>query len=40
MNEVIWPLEFPELETERLLLRRVSPEDSQGIFECFQAHWR
>ncbi len=37
MNEVIWPLEFPELETERLLLRRVSPEDSQGIFECFSS---
>ncbi len=37
MKEVIWPEEFPELETERLLLRRVSPEDSQGIFECFSS---
>lgn len=33
--ETVWPGEFPVLETERLLLRRVSEKDSDGIYRCF-----
>jgi len=32
---IIWPKSFPEIETERLLLRRVGENDSTGIFRCF-----
>ncbi|PIE52660.1 hypothetical protein CSA37_05360 [Candidatus Fermentibacteria bacterium] len=35
MKEVLWPGAFPELVTERLVLRQVSSKDSHGIFRCF-----
>ena len=33
--ETLWPREFPVLSTERLILRRVSEKDSEGIYRCF-----
>lgn len=35
MISVLWPDEFPVLETERLLLRRVSADDADGLFLCY-----
>jgi len=33
--ETLWPGEFPVLRTKRLTLRRVSMNDSHGIYSCF-----
>lgn len=33
--ETVWPEEFPVLTTDRVLLRRVSKKDSEGIYRCF-----
>lgn len=33
--ETRWPGKFPVLSTERLILRRVSDRDSEGIYRCF-----
>lgn len=33
--ETEWPGSFPVIRTERLLLRRVSPGDSAGIYSCY-----
>ena len=30
-----WPKSFPVLGTERLLLRQVAEEDSEGVFRCY-----
>ena len=35
MSSVAWPDKFPVLETERLILRQVSPDDSSGLFRCY-----
>lgn len=35
MTSVNWPEEFPVLETERLLLRRVNSDDADGLFRCY-----
>lgn len=33
--EIKWPVEFPVIETERLVLRKVTSEDAPGIYNCF-----
>jgi len=33
--EAVWPGEFPVLNAGRVLLRRVSKKDSNGIYRCF-----
>ncbi len=37
MNDIIWPENFPLLETERLLLRQVESDDADGLFECYSS---
>lgn len=35
MTEYIFPAEFPLLETDRLLLRQITPDDAEGMFTNF-----
>jgi ribosomal-protein-alanine N-acetyltransferase len=35
MKSINWPAEFPIIATERLLLRRVSNDDADSLFECY-----
>lgn len=35
MQSIIWPDKFPVLETERLILRRVTGRDAEALFECY-----
>ncbi len=35
MFSIAWPETFPVLETNRLLLRQVSPADEQGLFQSY-----
>ena len=35
MNKVTFPKQFPRLETERLILRAVTPDDEQAVFRNF-----
>lgn len=35
MRSIIWPDKFPVIQTERLLLRQVAPEDTEGLFQCY-----
>ncbi|MCK5786704.1 MAG: GNAT family N-acetyltransferase [Candidatus Sabulitectum sp.] len=35
MSSVAWPDKFPALDTERLILRQVSQNDSTGLFLCY-----
>ncbi len=36
MKSVLWPDKFPVMQTERLLLRQVAPEDSAGLSSVTQ----
>ncbi|MEA3266722.1 MAG: GNAT family N-acetyltransferase [Candidatus Fermentibacteria bacterium] len=35
MNSVLWPDKFPVIQTERLVLRQVATEDTEGLFLCY-----
>lgn len=35
MRSIIWPVKFPVLKTERLLLRRVTEKDAGVLFKCY-----
>ncbi len=35
MDSIIWPEEFPILETERLTLRQVTASDSGDLYRCY-----